>query len=146
VSSAIFGLVGVALGGLISFVGQYGMARRAEAAVNRTAARLLAMELGRVRAALERRLKGSRISRDPWDAELRTDNWPARLERLAQSMPSEDWKLVAAPLDQIDHIRTTIATFEWEPGLAADPGVRSHLEDARTAIEAAERTLERHAE
>lgn len=143
-SNAIFGLVGVALGGAISFGVQYFMARRGETAAKRTTARLLSMDFGRVAASIDRRLTDPRVGRDPWDAELATDDWPARLERLAQPLAKDEWEAVAAPLQEVEHVRATVAALEWTPSVAADDGVRARLEQAKRSIEVARRTLEPH--
>jgi hypothetical protein len=144
VSTAIFPLIGVVLGGTITFGIQYFMARRGETATTRTTARLLSLDLGRISAALETRLNDPRAGREPWAAELRTDEWPARLEKLAQRLSRDEWNAVAAPLEHIERVRATIARADWTPALAADTAARERLEEAKCVVEVAQKKLDPH--
>jgi hypothetical protein len=144
VSTAIFPLIGVVLGGTLTFGIQYFMARRVETATTRTTARLLALDLARIARVLETRLDDPRASREPWADELRTDDWPARLEKLAQRLSRDEWDAVAAPVERVARLRTTIAAGEWTPAVAADGAVRGRLEETKRLVELAQAKLEPH--
>jgi hypothetical protein len=144
VSTAIFPLIGVLLGGTITFGIQYFMASRGETATKRTNARLLSLDLRRIAAVLDTRLNDPRASREPWAADLRTDEWPARLEKLAQRLSRDEWDAVAAPLEHIERVRATIAAAEWTSSLEDDEQVRERLEETKRLVEAAKSKLEPH--
>jgi hypothetical protein len=144
VTTAIFPLIGVLLGGTITFGIQYFMARRGETATTRTTARLMSLDLARISATLETRLSDPRAGREPWAAELRSDEWPARLEKLAQRLSRDEWDAVAAPLEHIERVRATIARADWTPALAADSEARKRLEETKGVVELAQKKLEPH--
>jgi hypothetical protein len=87
-TAAIFGLVGVLVGGLLATTGQYLLGVRNEYAAATVAARLIGAELNALRAVVE---SGAR-SRDP--SALDTPVWERQQAAFALVVPNRHWDAV----------------------------------------------------
>jgi hypothetical protein len=145
VTAAIFGLVGVLVGALLTAAREYLMARRQERASARANARLLSVDLQRASDAVEYCLLPGRAPRaGPWADELTADAWTERLTLLARTTRDDDWEPVARAFVEVDKIRRGIAS-SWVPDMKRSRAVREDLANASHHIEAALGALSRQA-
>jgi hypothetical protein len=106
VTAAIFGLVGVVLGGLLSGGVTYVMERRREQRETRAAARLLAEELRRAISFIHGVL---RPVESDWQsrafAELDLEVWKQNRALLASALAEETWTDVASAFEIVDSLK-----------------------------------------
>jgi hypothetical protein len=141
VTAAIFGLIGVVVGALLTAAREYLMARRQERAAARANARLLKVDLQRALDAIEHCLLPGRPPKaGPWDQELGADGWSDRLNLLATTMRDDDWEPVATAFVLVEKVRHGIAS-RWVADMRRERAVRAELAQASTQIEAALRAL-----
>jgi hypothetical protein len=121
VTQAIFGLVGVLVGGFIAAGGSYVMARRTEKLKARASARLLENDLRAVRLQLQpswslrsetllakmdpsraTALRGRRAERLQSRLERTLESWQEHRPLLAETLESKDWYRVADAYDWLN--------------------------------------------
>ena len=97
-TTAIFGLVGVLLGGLITVGANYWLARRSESVDLRRASRLVSAELAVLQIHAE--VMGERQSYPPASPLAQslfpTQAWDTNKEVLAEHLKTEEWKRLSA--------------------------------------------------
>jgi hypothetical protein len=111
VTAAIFGLLGVIVGGVINGVVSTALARRTEDADRRGAARLVRSELVRFRSLAI----GARMWTPEHLPQLRyagTELWDANRAVLARGLRNEDWALVARAYAHVD---AALSVLVFEP-------------------------------
>jgi hypothetical protein len=110
VTAAIFGLLGVIVGGVINGVVSSVLARRTEDADRRGAARLVRSELVRFRSlAIEARMSGPESL--PQLRYAGTELWDANRAVLARGLRDDDWALVARAYAHVDAV-LSVLVFE----------------------------------
>jgi hypothetical protein len=99
-TAAIFGLVGVIIGGLINAVVAAWQARRADKASARTGARLVALELGDVAAVLM--LNPGAAAHQEGRQQFSDAAWHAYRDALARTLSDEDWDVLTQAYEVIE--------------------------------------------
>lgn len=127
-AAAIFGLLGVVAGGLITYWTQLATAQRQERARTVAAARILSVELRAVQGVLAAASLGSTLAR--LRAERVFDAWTEYREDLAHV---SDWDALAAVMVQLAALA---------PVIADEPVTEGSVSGLQRAIGAALRTLE----
>jgi hypothetical protein len=95
-SEAIFGLIGVILGGFLTGGSNYWLRRRDERLKLRAAVRVLVTDVILTRDYLEETILAGAWNRLENDANLDRDLWERHELMLAQHLPDGDWEAVAA--------------------------------------------------
>jgi hypothetical protein len=128
-TAAIFGLVGVLVGGLLATTGQYLLGVRNEYAAATVAARLIGAELNRLSAVVQ---SGAR-SQDP--KALDTPVWDSQQAAFALVVPNRHWHAVESAYVLISAIRASPSNepFPSEPSARFLDAVR----DANRLLEKA---------
>jgi hypothetical protein len=130
-TAAIFGLVGVVVGGLITGWFAYGLERRKDRASLRQAQRRVALELGRLIVALDLVTRARSLALP--DA-LRTDVWRSEENVLARHLSDREWEILGLFYLGIESLRQRI---EAQPD---DSLSSEELERVEHLIEAASRS------
>jgi hypothetical protein len=99
-TAAIFGLVGVIIGGLINAVVAAWQARRADKASARTGARLVALELGDAAAVLM--LNPGAAAHQEGRQQFSDAAWHAYRDALARTLSDEDWDVLTEAYEVIE--------------------------------------------
>ncbi len=94
-TAAIFGLLGVIVGGVLNGVVAYWLERRREVREAIVGARLVRHELDLIRGDFEHFLRENRGSAMP-RVPIRHPAWDAHREILARVLPAPDWEMVSA--------------------------------------------------
>jgi hypothetical protein len=115
-AQAIFGLIGVLVGGLLTGASQWWQTHQARQLKKRAAARLVLEELADtyavVRAALGNSDETTAASalREDLDSGLLTDSaWKEHRPLLAEELPDDDWRVLADAYFEIRELRTAEA-------------------------------------
>jgi hypothetical protein len=139
-TEAVFGLVGVLIGGALSGGIQWLMARRTERAAARTAARLVALELDAARDLLRQWLV---LKRWMWEWWKPMSAWPDHRSTLAQTLSSRDWALVRLAYERLTHIDDAVEDLRhMDPELEAKKNAPWDAgDDSAIALEATVRLL-----
>jgi hypothetical protein len=109
VTAAIFGLLGVAIGALLSGAVSYAIESRRERKDAIVGARIVSQEIQMFQADVESWIRNRAI---PEELDLRTDAWEEHKLALARFLPPPDWEMVGATYTWI-HLLTT---DPWPPG------------------------------
>jgi hypothetical protein len=128
VSEAIFGFVGVLVGGLLTWVIEIWRARRGDTDELRVAARLVADELDSINTVRQGLDEIETQFRRERDSALAQEAWIAQRAILAREMDDEGWLAVRRAYD-------ALAT-QYNPGNeAGEAFVAQKYKDALTALE-----------
>jgi len=109
-TAAIFGLIGVVVGGAINFIVTALLQRRTERFDRRSAARLVRSELVRFRSLA---VEATRRPPDelPQLREATPILWQSHRASLARALPDEEWELVARAYAHVDAL-VSVLLFE----------------------------------
>jgi hypothetical protein len=110
-TEAVFGLVGVIVGAVLTGGIQWWMARRSEKALLRTAARLIQVELRGFQDLLDLWLSLKRIGAEWWKP---PEYWPAQRGVLAAGLSRENWTTVSDAYEELQRIENGITDIEQE--------------------------------
>lgn len=125
-------VVATALGGAISFLTTYLMARRAEKAAGRAAARVLDDELGEAEEMLD-----AALIHDVWwpgVAELPSESWREHRSALALLVPAEEWGAVGQAFSELSRT-VRILALDPLPPAEMRPLEGSERERLQTTLE-----------
>ena len=111
-TAAIFGLIGVTLGALITGGTTYGMRRREERADMRAAARLVHSELGRAEGTLDVALGGERPEVVIPPGGFPSDEWQRYRDRFARLLTGAEWAVLEDCYNQIQTVNAV--RLEWQ--------------------------------
>jgi hypothetical protein len=137
VETGIFGLVGVLLGGLLTFGVQWWRERRADRRAKLAATRLVAVEMRHGGAAIRHgRLKGKW-----WHEPIDFDEWGRQAEILTAVLSREEWLTVRRGYDEL---RAAERTRAANIGTTTDVAQQVDLVGAEKAVTVAIEALERH--
>lgn len=112
-SEAIFGLVGVVIGGLLNAVGLWVIEYRRDRRVAQVAARLLAPDLNQVRHAMKIALEGKTWS----GVDVPDNRWREYQGALARAMKPKHWSLVAGVFLALEMLKNEISVLEGHSDL-----------------------------
>jgi hypothetical protein len=112
-TAAIFGLVGVVVGGLITFGTEFFMTRRKERASLRTSARLVELELKKASRLVALWLDIQRLGLEWWEP---LDQWPVHGPVLAAGLSAKDWRTVGGVYDRLFDLESDIKDISEEGG------------------------------
>jgi hypothetical protein len=118
VSEAIFGLVGVVIGGLLNAVGLWVIEYRRDRRVAQVAARLLIPDLNQVRHAMKIGLEGKTWSH----VHVPGNRWREYEGALARAMKPKDWSLVAGVFLALEMLGNELAVLEGHGDLGEPLG------------------------
>ena len=99
-TAAIFGLIGVIVGGLLNAAAVAWQARRGEKATARLASRLVALELQEAFFLLT--LNPDVAAEPEGQEQLSSAAWASHRDALARTLDDEDWNAVAAAYEVIE--------------------------------------------
>jgi hypothetical protein len=109
-AEAIFGLVGVVIGGVITGAANYVAERRKERATSRKATRLLLLNWPHATRYLETLLTGGTWQVPPEPVEWLMNIWASARVELAAPLEQDTWDAIVAPISVMDYeIRDWIA-------------------------------------
>jgi hypothetical protein len=139
-TAAIFGLVGVIIGGLINAAVAAWQARRADKASARTGARLVALELGDAAAVL--RLNPGAAAHQEGRQQFSGAAWHAYRDALARTLSDEDWDVLTQAYEVIEgsdaHVIARATAPKADPKAPGSP-TRSDLDLVRDAYSRTQR-------
>jgi hypothetical protein len=120
--TAIFGLAGVVIGGLLTFGSQLYIARKEEQAELRTAARVVAQELGRVEHLIKLWLSLRRIEGAWWEP---AEEWLAHRSSLAAGLDAVAWEAVSWVYNRLE---------DYELGIKDGASQTDELRELRSSL------------
>jgi hypothetical protein len=128
VSEAIFGLVGVVVGGLLTGGMTWLMARRAEHASLQTAARLARSELYESMRIIQEWLKLNHVFTEWWEEPTA---WQEQRGVLAAHLPANGWRVVDDAFSRLRFVTVSVGDMtKWDP---ADAYRRLEMDDESRA-------------
>jgi hypothetical protein len=137
VLSAVFGLLGVLLGGLLTGAVTWRLERLQIQHATRASARLLGDSLARVGVAAEAiRRTGKLKFLDRGSAEILLRDWEQHRERLAGSLTVEEWNAVAECIVNVRELVGMADTLPPDAELHGPPIVNVSIEKAMLALNA----------
>jgi hypothetical protein len=116
--TALIGLAGVVIGGLITGGIDYFLEWRREERALRQAKRLVALELETLRVHLELLVEENKVPSRPALGQvgffLATEAWDAHKNLLAALLSDQEWRFVSAPYDVLPAVKLLIGAAEPE--------------------------------
>jgi hypothetical protein len=146
VTAAIFGLIGVLVGGLITAGTELFLQRRRERSDARAGRLLLEAELFQAQATINVALES-----DWWAGRTSppVEAWRESRVALAAEFTRAEWQVIAVGITWIDRLwsgfEARLEVIQNPYGTNLTDGDRTRLQNARTAIRAAQDVLARHA-
>jgi len=134
VTAAIFGLVGVVIGAILSGAVSYGIEIRRERKDAIVGARIVSVEMQMFQVEIEAWIENRMI---PEESDFRTDAWEQHKLALARNLPPPDWEMVEATYTWI-HLLTTAP---WPPG-EIPAGKLAHFESIQSEVVGGVKSLE----
>jgi hypothetical protein len=136
--AAIFGLVGVVVGGLITFGIEWRRERRNDGRAKLRATRLVAAEMRHGRAAIGY----GRLHDRWWPEPIDFEEWRRQADTLTAVLSRADWEAVRQAYDELRATERGRAVGFAE-GSKPGPAVIAELRESVAAIDAAVKVLER---
>ena len=139
ITTGLFVLAGVVVGGVVTGLVTYGIERRRERASARVAVRVLEAELALAVASADWRLEQGAWS--PWNFDRAHLAWREYGPELARVLSTDEWYAVAVAFFSVDNAELRFSNKP--PGTPLDAGERESLEAVAVGLDDGLNTLRR---